>query len=98
MEQPAFKGGGWAWAYFIDFDKHMLETWICDSEAFSDKVSFEKMVLRVTWLGSGLRRTRKLEGDDVDRYNSQSKSLNDLVYFSSLLVYILVLCYRRYEL
>jgi hypothetical protein len=40
----AFKGGDWLWAYFIDFDKRMLETWACESEAPLDEVSFEKLV------------------------------------------------------
>ena len=41
-------GAEWEWAYFIDFDKHILETWISWStsarEAPLDIVSFEKLI------------------------------------------------------
>ena len=38
----ALEEGLWEWAYFIDFEHRMLETWGC--ETLLDIVPFEKLV------------------------------------------------------
>ena len=40
--RAAFEGGDWEWAYFIDFENRMLETWAY--QILLDIVPFEKLV------------------------------------------------------
>jgi len=43
MLRTAFKGGDWEWAYFIDFEHRMLETW-ANKSAPLDISSFESLI------------------------------------------------------
>jgi hypothetical protein len=37
----AFRGGDWEWAYFVDFENRLLETWV--HETFLNVVTFEEL-------------------------------------------------------
>ncbi|KIM38707.1 hypothetical protein M413DRAFT_447659 [Hebeloma cylindrosporum] len=43
MCESEFEGGDWMWAYYIDFENRMLETWDNEEDPL-DKVSFEDLV------------------------------------------------------
>ena len=40
----AFEDDDWEWAYFIDFERRVLETWACASDTVLAVVSFESLI------------------------------------------------------
>jgi hypothetical protein len=43
--RTAFEDDEWEWAYFIDFEHHILETWESGSKTVAmDEVSFEDLI------------------------------------------------------
>ena len=61
--RAAFEGGDWEWAYFIDFENRMLETWAY--EILLNIVPFEKLVK------DGVKRYLAC----LDRYQARAERL-----------------------